>query len=506
MYNSSNNLTNRYFKTTAGLLLVSAFLLGVSLMFFAQHYFQSDRQKVLASSVLVAAELLESNVNETGYVNRTTVNAAFSLISKTTDSIVFLAQSNGQVILCSEGAECTHMAYTVPRTMIETSLTDGLVSETGTLSGIYNTRYYTIGIPAITTDGDLIGIVFASSSLSALSIFLNDLLSMFLLSTGFMLFISSILSVWLSQRLSQPLRVMANAARSYGQGDFSVRVPTTGDNEIAQLALTFNNMAQDLQLNEESRSAFIDNIAHELRTPMTTIKGFVDGILDGTIPTTQQNRYLQIVSQEVGRLSRLTSSMLDISRLENDMAVQTAEPNDVWESIVAATLAAEQRIEAKNIRIEGLVPARTMVLADPGIVHQVVYNLVDNAIKFTPVGGAITFSVAEAHSYVFVSIMNTGEGIAPDDLPHVFDRFYKADKSRGLHTTGSGLGLYICKKMLNQSGGDIMVRSKRGEFAQFTFSLPSAPKEKPTREKETRSKPKTSEQNTPEQEVRENAR
>lgn len=486
MYN--NNISNRYFQTTSALLLVSTLFLGVSLMLFAARYFQNDRQKVLASSVEVAVDLLESSVDESGYINRTATNSAFSLISKTTNSHVFLALSNGQVALCSEGANCVHTPYTIDSSLIAAAVNGGLATDSGTLGGIYSSRYYTVGMPAITSDGDLIGIVFASSNIDSLSVFINDLLSMFMLSTGLMLFLSSILSVWLSQRLAQPLRTMANAARSFGHGDFSVRVPTTGDNEIAQLALTFNNMAQDLQLNEESRSAFIDNIAHELRTPMTTIKGFVDGILDGTIPPDQQNRYLQIVSQEVGRLSRLTRSMLDISRLENNMAVQSAKPYDVWESVVNATLNAEQRINEKNIRIEGLVPSRTMAMADADIVHQVVYNLLDNAIKFTPNGGVISFSVAEAQGYVFVSIMNTGDGIAKEDVPHLFDRFYKADKSRGLNTRGSGLGLYICKKLLNQSGGDIMVRSKLGEFTQFTFSLPSAPKEKQIRESRAKNK------------------
>ncbi len=481
-----SRIATRFFKATAAILVASTLLLGVSLLFFASQYFRNERQQTLAASIAVASELLQDDYASGGYLNRAALSASFSLISRTSDSVLFLAQSNGQVVLCSEGANCVHTSYTIPKELMTSALREGLVVESGTLSGIYSGPYYTVGMPAITKDGDLIGILFASSSSASLTVFLTDLMSMFLISTGLMLFFSSLLSVWLSQRITQPLRLMATAARAFGQGDFAVRVPASGDDEIAQLALTFNNMAQNLENNEESRSAFVDNIAHELRTPMTSIKGFVDGILDGTIPPEQQGRYLQIVSQEVGRLSRLTRSMLDVSRLESGNAGQNIKAYDIWQTIVSVTLGQEQRIEEKNIAVKGLSPSKTFVLADPDLVYQVVYNLIDNAIKFTPQNGTITLAVTEKGGAVYVSVMNTGSGIAKDDVPYVFDRFYKADKSRGINTAGSGLGLYICKKLLNQSGGDIMVRSKLNVFTQFTFSLPSGSKDRTQRDLEAK--------------------
>ena len=475
-------ITSSYFKTTAILLLSSIFLLGVILMFFASRYFKTEREKLLVSTIQSARTLLLKQVEETGYLNRSGLRETFEIIASTNDTLLFFVDDSGQVVLCSEGSKCQHQSYLISSETMNAVLYGGIFSELGTLSGIYGTTsYYTVGMPVITKDNAMIGALFASTPSTSLSLFLNDLFSMFIVSAGVMLFVSSLLSIVLAQRLATPLRNMSNAARSYGQGDFSVRVPTTGSEEVAQLALTFNNMAQTLQANDESRAAFIDNMAHELRTPMTSIKGFIDGILDGTIPQEQQARYLEIVSQEVGRLARLTRSMLDVTKLENGEVRQSPQVYDIWETLTSVVFGAEKRIAAKQIRIEGLAPQKTLVNADRDMVHQVVFNLVDNAVKFAGVGGVISLKVHEKQGRVYVAVRNTGEGIPKEDVPHIFDRFFKADKSRGLNTEGAGLGLYICKRLLSQGGGDIMVRSKLGEFTEFVFNLPAGSTDKPQR-------------------------
>ena len=286
---------------------------------------------------------------------------------------------------------------------------------------------------------------------------------------------SVVLSIVLTNRMTTPLRRISDAAKKFGGGDFSARVPVEGDDELAQLAETFNTMAGSLEKIDQSRRSFMGNIAHELRTPMTTIKGFIDGMLDGTIPPENQNHYLGIVSQEVGRLTRLIKNMLDITKLEAGEYKVNATTYDIWESITSVVFGAEQRLEANNIQISGFAPTKTLVLADQDLVYQVIYNLVDNAIKFCNVGGEIRFSVTQSKGAVTVGVRNTGAGIAPEALPYVFDRFYKEDKSRGLNTTGSGLGLHICKVLINLSGGKIWVDSKEGEYCEFLFTLPAPP-------------------------------
>ena len=215
------------------------------------------------------------------------------------------------------------------------------------------------------------------------------------------------------------------------------------------------------------------NIAHELRTPMTTIKGFVDGILDGTIPPEMQNHYLQLVSEETGRLARLIQNMLDLSKLESGEYQVNARMFNIWETLTGVALAAEQRINDGMIELEGLtMDEKVLVYADPDLIHQVAYNLLDNAIKFTPAGGTIRFSVEKLGPEAEISIWNSGQGISPEALPYVFERFYNEDRSRGLHARGSGLGLNICKVLVNLSGGQIRVESQQGEWCRFVFTLP----------------------------------
>ena len=250
---------------------------------------------------------------------------------------------------------------------------------------------------------------------------------------------------------------------------------TTGDADLASIEVALNRLLRQMQEAKLQQMRFVNDASHELRTPMTTIKGFIDGMLDGTIPPENQNHYLGIVSQEVGRLTRLIKNMLDITKLEAGEYKVNATTYDIWESITSVVFGAEQRLEANNIQISGFAPTKTLVLADQDLVYQVIYNLVDNAIKFCNVGGEIRFSVTQSKGAVTVGVRNTGAGIAPEALPYVFDRFYKEDKSRGLNTTGSGLGLHICKVLINLSGGKIWVDSKEGEYCEFLFTLPAPP-------------------------------
>ena len=293
----------------------------------------------------------------------------------------------------------------------------GIYDEMGTLGGIFSSRYYIAGKPILDEKGMLQGFVFAGANADSLTEYLANLFSTFILSAGLMLMVSSVLSIVLTNRMTTPLRRISDAAKKFGGGDFSARVPVEGDDELAQLAETFNTMAGSLEKIDQSRRSFMGNIAHELRTPMTTIKGFIDGMLDGTIPAEEYKHYLGIVSQETGRLARLVQNMLDITKLESGEYKVQARNCNIWDTITDVVLSDEKRIEDGQIDIQGLEPARQLVYADPDLVHQVVYNLVDNAIKFTPPQGVIRFSVKREGAMVVVEVENTGEGISPEAFP-----------------------------------------------------------------------------------------
>ena len=470
-------ISNMYFTTTAILLVAGITVMGCVQMYLSMSYFVSERKSALSSVVQVAAKqvsLLQQGeeLPQLSEEDRDRVQRAIGIVSETSDSSLLLADAQGNVVLAAGFDQA--LGAQIPRNVLD-QMVGGqkAMFDSGTLGGVYDKGQYTAGCVLTDAAGQVRGYAFASSNTSALNGYVADMFSTFILSAGLMLLISSLLSVVFTTRLTLPLRRIAEAARKFGAGDFSTRVPVEGEDEVAQLAVTFNNMAANLEAIDSSRSNFMGNIAHELRTPMTSVKGFVDGMLDGTIPPELYNHYLGVVSQEVGRLTRLIQNMLDISKLEAGEYQVNARSYDVWESITGAALAAEQRIESGKIQIQGLVPERTMVYADPDLVHQVVYNLLDNAIKFTPEEGVIRFGVTRSGGQVTVSIWNTGPGIAPEALPFVFDRFFKEDRSRGLNTRGSGLGLHICKVLVNLSGGKIWVESQEGEWCRFSFTLPA---------------------------------
>ena len=257
-------------------------------------------------------------------------------------------------------------------------------------------------------------------------------------------------------------------------GDFSYRLPVKGKDEIAELAASLNSMAVSLSAVEGMSRSFVANVSHELKTPMTTIAGFIDGILDGTIPDEKRNYYLKIVSDEVKRLSRLVKSMLDLSRIDSGQLKLKPVTFDLTTVIGNALVMSEQRIDEKHITITGLEDCPPLeVYGDFDLIGQVVYNLLDNAIKFTNDGGEIGFRLEKRDGRTYFAIRNSGIGISAQELPHIFERFYKSDKSRSLDKKGVGLGLYIVKSVINLHGGEIIVRSIEGEYCEFEFWLPA---------------------------------
>ena len=249
---------------------------------------------------------------------------------------------------------------------------------------------------------------------------------------------------------------------------------TGGDytQEIDELAVAFNNMASSLEQSEYQRQEFVANVSHELKTPMTTIGGYVDGILDGTIPPERERKYLTLVSGEVKRLSRLVRSMLDVSRLQDQgIPPEKMVRFDVAECLGQGLITFEQKINDKGLDVAVDFPEYPVYAqGDLDAITQVAYNLIDNAVKFCPSGGQLGLTLRASGSKVYVSVSNTGDTIPPEELPLVFDRFHKIDKSRSLNREGWGLGLYIVKTIICSHGEDISVTSRDGK-TEFTFTL-----------------------------------
>lgn len=391
------------------------------------------------------------------------------------DAMIFITDSQGHVLLASDNA-----SGNIPEN-VSSGLVEGYISEDylySDLGGIFDSEHINIirpvnVIPAGHLDQNAernAGAIFICSGKTN-PIF--ERLGGSFLMTLMWIFLLSLLAVYfVSERISRPLKEMSYAAKSFAKGKFNVRVPVRGNDEVAELATAFNNMAGSLEKLEENRSAFLSNVSHDLRTPMTTISGFIDGILTGAIPEDKTRHYLEIVRDEVGRLARLVNSLLSITRIESGERKFSMEDFDVCELARQVLISCESRIDAKGLDVLFECDNDNMtVSADRDAIHQVIYNLVDNGVKFSDEKGSLTVSIHTTDKKTVVSVKNTGKGISAEDLPHVFDRFYKSDRSRGLDKSGLGLGLYICKTIIDQHGEEMWVKSEENSWCEFAFTL-----------------------------------
>lgn len=291
--------------------------------------------------------------------------------------------------------------------------------------------------------------------------------------------LSLILIYMEARHISRPLKEINNAVLEIASGKFDKRVNVNARGEVAQLASSYNYMADSLERLEEMRSGFVSDISHELRTPMTSISGFVEGILDGTIPKDKEKEYLEIVLDESTRLAKLTSEMFEMTKMNSPEYKLSIQKFDVNEEIRRCIISAEQKVEAKNLELLVDFENETeFVLADPDAIKRVIINLLDNAIKFSQEGNTIEIKVKENGKKVCVDFVNYGIGIAKEDLPHIFDRFYKSDKSRTRDKTGAGLGLSFVKNIINLHAQTITVTSDPQEDNKmktvFSFTLERA--------------------------------
>lgn len=243
----------------------------------------------------------------------------------------------------------------------------------------------------------------------------TNILKMFVFACLMAFSVGFIAVYFLTASLIKPLHDMSEATKAYAEGDFGPRVKVKGDDELAELVRAFNKMASDLSLLESSRRSFVANVSHELKTPMTTIGGFIDGILDGTIPESQQKHYLSIVSDETKRLSRLVTAMLNMSKIEAGELKLKPKAFDISAEIFNVLLSFEQIIERKHIEISGLDRLHSVtVTADEDMIHQVIYNLVDNAVKFTE-NGTISVFADDDENATLIKVVNTGAGISSEE-------------------------------------------------------------------------------------------
>lgn len=471
-----NSLFGKYFAICSSMMLLCIVTLGTVLTVGAAQYFTMDKYELLGKNASHAAQLTGGRLIKASnqYIISHDIVSGYRILSEAIGADIFLVDLSGKTILCTHEDPCIHTTYLIPSHIMQAA-SKGQFREMGRLGGIYTDEsYFTVSAPVLSKDGDVAGVVFASSSAKSLTVFLLLVLRVFGFSSLFFMLAALVIMYFVTKRLVSPLTDMVKATHSFSSGDFTIRVPVEGYDEIAQLAISFNNMASSLAMLESVRRSFMANVSHELKTPMTTIAGFIDGMLDGTIPPEKQKYYLQTVSNEVKRLSRVVLSMLNIARMEAGELSMQPVVVDINDIICRTVFTFERQIEEKRLEVRGLDGDKMLVEADEDLIHQVVYNLVENAVKFASPGGYIEASYAAEGGIVYIGIKNSGDGISKDEISRVFDRFYKSDKSRSLDKNGVGLGLHIVRSIMNLHKGEVIVRSMDGEYCEFVFTLRAA--------------------------------
>lgn len=468
---------SRTFCVLAVVLLAALLTIGVVFQYLVRDYLTDRTLDKLKRTSDTVMELVQIGFSDRHFSGRD-FQIALTVASSVSDADAVICSSNGVLLMCADAPlGCEHTGLVLDQQYLQKVLKEDGHTHTGIIKGLYPDSRYVISTPVRSAQsGQVLGIVIVSSPIDLSAAILERISDIFLFVSLLVVLVAIVFIIIFVRRQSAPLRAMAQTARAFGHGNLTARVEVDNSHtvEINELALAFNNMASSLQKSEYRRQEFVANISHELKTPMTTIAGYIDGILDGTIPPEKQDHYLSLVSAETKRLNRLVRSMLDISRLQNQETVPEEQKHrfDLCESLGLVLISFEQKINEKQLDVHVDMPDHPVfTLASQDAIHQVIYNLVDNAVKFCPQGERITLSVREGGNKAYIAIRNQGQTIPPEELPLVFDRFHKIDKSRTLNRDSWGLGLYIVKTIIDSHGENISVTS-RDNTTTFTFTLP----------------------------------
>ena len=466
----------------AGVILVSFALLGSAFITLSYRYTVSERQDSIRYNARYIAGVLSREVSidsEQGgfYLVSDRFQPAVDAVVSVTGATVLLTSQEGQIIYAAGNAgELAALTNTkLPAAVVQSIQATGSFEAVTTLDGTFSEQRYVAGVPfRLDYKGQevMAGMVFVAAESASITEMWRAFASIFLFTSVVVMLIAFITTSVTSLKMTRPLKDMAEAVRKFGHGEYETRVDCTGRcDEVGELAEAFNAMADSIAKSEAKRSEFVANISHELKTPMTTIAGFSDGILDGTIPPDKERAALQTISSETRRLSRLVRRMLDLSRLQSAESITAQEQFDVSEVMLRVLVSLENKINARHLDVDTQLPDGAVeVWGDPDAITQVCYNLLDNAIKFSDEGSTMGISITTKGGKAHVAVRNQGQTIPPDELAMIFDRFHKSDKSRSVDRDGVGLGLYIVKTILNNHKENISVTSQGG-VTEFVFTL-----------------------------------
>jgi signal transduction histidine kinase len=478
----------KYLTAFVIIILVSFLMLSGIITSMIRTHVTSDKEEKLQNSCQIIASSFESDgvkdVDAYIQTHARSIQTLAQLVKSDYDFHVLVTDASGNVLLSTYKTTEQNMPSCNKEDGLGTVTTSVFAEEVsesgisfltyrGELKGVTDSKERCIAFgKSIFTDGEKRGYVFTLASTAKEDVLIRVARKTVINSSIWVMLAAVIAAYFITERIVHPLKNMTRAVKSFGKGDFSERITVNGHDEVSELASAFNNMAESLENLESMRNSFLANVSHDLRTPMTTISGFIDGIISGAIPEEQHEHYLGVISTEVHRLSRLVNQLLDISRLESGDRKFNFTDFDVAEVSRLILLSFEQKIDEKHLDVEFFAEEDTMsVNADKDAIYQIIYNLCHNAIKFSTDGGKLAINISRiSGKKIKFSIYDQGQVIPNDDAKHIFDRFYKTDKSRGLDKSGVGLGLYICKTIID-AHGETIKHEPHDDGCEFWFTL-----------------------------------
>lgn len=462
----------KLFWTSTSIILVVIMFISLSMFGLLNNYIVRERMET-AQRASKSIEYLTTEIAMQSYDPRfnmayNSTLASWSMILGAKISIVDMEKN---VFATTDNTEY------VPESVLNNVLSGNTVNKFVASAEKSKSRHI-IGIP-INYQGQILGGMFFFYPPSILKSTIQEFSHIIFISLILAMLVALVLIYFGSRSVSRPLKEINNAVLEIASGKFDKRVDVSAADEVAQLASSFNYMADSLERLEEMRSTFVSDISHELRTPMTSISGFISGILDGTVPNEKQTEYLELVLEESRRLERLTNDMFEMTKISSHDYKLSVKKFDFAEMIRLCIIGAESKLDAKKLDLNiDFEQENIFALAEPDSIKRVIINLLDNAIKYSFDNSTIDIKVFSQNTQIVFEISNIGTGIDDADLPYIFDRFYKSDKSRNRESYGAGLGLFFVKNILTLHSQQIWAKSipigDNTRKTTFSFTLEKA--------------------------------
>ncbi|MEA4853320.1 MAG: ATP-binding protein [Christensenella sp.] len=455
------------------IIMVALFISGLMMSFLVRSAYLDESEQQMLSVANDVETLLSFYKNN--YLSMKQVTGQISVKAEANKDVIWVVNSDGSVWLAADPSGQTSITKDEIAMYYEDMLTElqkgNAVKVIAEESNFFNTPVVTVAKPVM-ADDSVTGFVFVHKKISEMDAQMMTVYRQIVLAAGISAGLGIILTYVFSRYMLRPLVVVNAGVKQLAKGHFDIQLSVSSRDELGQLADTFNTVAQELQKYQATRESLVANVSHELRSPLTSMQGLLQAVLDGTVPPEEAPHYLGVVLDETKRLGLLISDMLDLAKIESGQFPMQMEKLDLAELIRRILITFESKIDAKHLEVEAALPDRKLwVYGDENRLAQVLHNILENAIKFAGEDGKLRIATREDGDTVFVSINNSGDPIAKEDIPYLFDRFFKTDKSHSRTKEGTGIGLSIVKNILKEHGQKIWVTSGKEEGTTFTFTL-----------------------------------